>query len=95
MAETIKLKSRAVEVYDFRQVDISQFITGFTVDEAQYQKDLDRVDYYSQLIHTTPADLLALCDALDDITADNAVCVVAGQAQMEGCVDKLTSRLSV
>lgn len=43
MAETIKLKSRALEVYDFHQVDISQFITGFTVDEAQYQKDLERV----------------------------------------------------
>ena len=43
MAETIKLKSRALEVYDFRQVDISQFITGFTVDETQYQKDLERV----------------------------------------------------
>ena len=36
MAETIKLKSRALEVYDFRQVDISQFITGFTVDEAEF-----------------------------------------------------------
>ena len=56
---------------------------------------LDCVDYYSQLIHTTPDDLLALCDALDDITADNAICVVAGQSQMDGCGDKLTSRLSV
>ena len=43
MAEKLLLKSRAVEIYDFRQVDISQFLTGFTVDEAQYQKDLERV----------------------------------------------------
>ena len=37
------LKSRAVDVYDYRQVDISQFLTGFTVDPDQLQKDLDRV----------------------------------------------------
>lgn len=43
MAEELKLKTRAVECYDFRRVDISQFITGFTVDEAQLQKDIDRV----------------------------------------------------
>ncbi|MBR1780675.1 MAG: hypothetical protein IJ751_04640 [Oscillospiraceae bacterium] len=43
MAETIRLKSRAVEVYDFRRVDISRFITGFAVDEAQLKKDLERV----------------------------------------------------
>lgn len=47
---------------------------------------------YSQLVHTTPADLLYLCDALDDITADNAVCVVAGQSQMDGCGDRISSR---
>lgn len=43
MAEELKLKSRAVEIYDFRQVDISDYITGFTVDESQLQKDLERV----------------------------------------------------
>lgn len=43
MAEELKLKSRAVEIYDYRRVDISDYITGFTVDEAQLQKDLDRV----------------------------------------------------
>ncbi len=69
-----------------------------TMAESRYFKGASYEDvcrYYSELIHTTPADLLALCDALDDITADNAICVVAGQAQMEGCGDKLTSRLSV
>ena len=69
-----------------------------TVAENRYFKGTSYEDAcrcYSQLIHSTPADLLALCDVLDDITADNAICVVAGQAQMDGCGDKLTSRLSV
>jgi Zn-dependent M16 (insulinase) family peptidase len=69
-----------------------------TVAESRYFKGTTYEDicrYYSQLIHTTTADLLALCGALDDITADNAVCVVSGQSQMDGCGDKLTSRLTV
>ena len=37
-------------------------------------------------------DLLTLCEALDDIIADNAVCVVAGQSQMDGCGDRIASR---
>lgn len=41
---------------------------------------------------STPADLLTLCEALDDIIADNAVCVVAGQSQMDGCGDRIASR---
>lgn len=36
--------------------------------------------------------LLTLCEALDDIIADNAVCVVAGQSQMDGCGDRIASR---
>ena len=47
---------------------------------------------YSQLVHTTPADLLTLCEALDDIIAGNAVCVAAGQSQMDGCGDRIASR---
>lgn len=43
MAEELKLRSRALEIYDYCHVDISQFITGFTVDEAQLQKDMDRI----------------------------------------------------
>ena len=37
-------------------------------------------------------DLLTLCEALDDIIADNAVCVVAGQSQMDGCGDRIARR---
>ena len=69
-----------------------------SVAESRYFKGTSYEDvcrYYSELIHTTPADLLALCEALEDITADNAICVVAGQAQMDGCGDRLTIRLSV
>lgn len=42
MAEYITLKSQALEIYDYRQVDISQFLTGFTPDEGQLKKDMDR-----------------------------------------------------
>lgn len=43
MAEPIQLKSKALKIYDYRKVDISRFITGFTVDDAQLRRDLDRV----------------------------------------------------
>lgn len=42
MAEYITLKSRALEIYDYRQVDISQFLTGFVPDEGQLKKDMTR-----------------------------------------------------
>jgi Zn-dependent M16 (insulinase) family peptidase len=44
---------------------------------------------YDQLVRTTPADLLELCGALELITADDAVCVVAGQSLMDGCAGAL------
>ncbi len=43
MAETIRLKGKAVEIYDYHKVDISKFISGFSVDEAKYEKDLGRI----------------------------------------------------
>lgn len=42
MAEYITLKSQALEVYDYHQTDISQFVTGFVPDEAQLEKDMQR-----------------------------------------------------
>lgn len=42
MAEYITLKSRVLEIYDYRQVDISQFLTGFTPDEGRLEKDMNR-----------------------------------------------------
>lgn len=43
MAEKLELKTKALEIRDYHTIDISKFIYGFTVDEAQYQKDLARV----------------------------------------------------
>ena len=43
MAESIRLKSRVREFYDFHNVDISGFIKGFETDEAQLEKDLNRI----------------------------------------------------
>lgn len=42
MAEYITIKSRATEIYDYRKVDISQFLTGFVPDERQLNKDMNR-----------------------------------------------------
>ena len=38
-----------------------------------------------ELIGTTNEDLLALTQALEDVAADNAVCVVAGQPLLDAC----------
>lgn len=43
MAERLELKTKALEIRDYHTIDISKFIYGFTVDEARYQKDLERV----------------------------------------------------
>lgn len=66
--------------------------------ETRYFKGTTYEDicrYYHQLIHTTANDLLALCSVLDDIIADNAICVVAGQSQIDGCGNVLTIRQTV
>lgn len=43
-----------------------------------------------ELIGTTCDDLLALTKALEDVTADNAVCVVAGQSLLDACGEQLS-----
>ena len=57
------------------------------------QEDVDK--RYSQLIHTTPEDLLALCGVLEDIAADRAVCVAAGKDLLTACSDALDSIVTV
>lgn len=42
MTEYLTLKSQALEIYDYHQADISRFLTGFTPDEAQLEKDMQR-----------------------------------------------------
>ena len=47
---------------------------------------------YQQLLHTTADDLLALIPALEELGADNAVCVVAGKPLLEACeLDQIVS----
>ena len=43
MAEVLSLKSKAVKVFDYRSLDITEFIPRFTPDEALLQKDIDRM----------------------------------------------------
>jgi Zn-dependent M16 (insulinase) family peptidase len=57
------------------------------------QEEID--ERYRTLVHTTPEDLLALGALLEDITADNAVCVAAGKDLLDACGDRLKDTLSV
>ena len=50
---------------------------------------------YRQLIGTTRQDLLALCDAIEQIAEDNAVCVVAGKDQLDACADSIETVIRV
>jgi len=59
-----------------------------SVAENRYFKGTTREDicrYYRQLIHTTPADLLALCGVLEAVREENDHCVLAGQSQIAEC----------
>ena len=50
---------------------------------------------YRTLIRTTPQDLLALCGMLEDVAAENAVCVAAGRDLLEACGDTLKDLISI
>ncbi len=43
MAETLRLKSKAIKVFDYRNLDLSEYIPEFTPDEEVLKKDLDRM----------------------------------------------------
>ena len=43
MAEVLRLKSKAVKVFDYSGLDLSEFIPEFTPDKEVLKKDLDRV----------------------------------------------------
>lgn len=45
MVTLLVFKSMLVEVYDYRQADISPYLASFTVDETQCQKDLEAILY--------------------------------------------------
>lgn len=53
------------------------------------------VRQYQQLLNTTPEDLLSLCDALEDVVQDNAICIVANRDHLSGCGSLLNHIISV
>lgn len=55
----------------------------------------DACRWYDELLHTTAADLLALVPALEELAADNCVCVTAGTEQLDACGEQLDSRISL
>ena len=57
--------------------------------------DEDLCRWYRELVHTSPADLLSLCAALDQLREEQSACVIAGAAQLDACGDALSERLSL
>jgi Zn-dependent M16 (insulinase) family peptidase len=57
--------------------------------------DEDLCRWYRELVHTSPADLLSLCAALDRLREEQSACVIAGAAQLDACGDALSERLSL
>ena len=51
--------------------------------------------WYGELIHTEAADLLALAPALEELAAENAVCVAAGKPLLDACGEDAAERISV
>ena len=69
-----------------------------TAAENRYFKGITEEDicrWYGELVRTTPADLLRLCEALDRVKEENAACVIAGSGQLDACGEMLDSRLTV
>ena len=66
--------------------------------ESRWLRGVTEADvrrWYGELLHTTPADLLALVPVLEALAAENAVCVAAGQPLLEACGDQLTETVSL
>ena len=51
--------------------------------------------WYTELLHTGPAELLALAPALEALTAGNALCVAAGKPLLDACGEELAEIISV
>ena len=43
MAEVLRLKTKAIKVFDYRNLDLSEFVPEFTPDEEALKKDMDRM----------------------------------------------------
>ena len=64
-----------------------RWLRGIT--EAQVRR------WYSELLHTGPAELLALAPALEELAAEHAVCVAAGKPLLEACGEELEQTISL
>ena len=66
--------------------------------EARYFRGMtqDEVDTcYRQLIATTKDNLLTLCSALEDVTNDGAICVIASDDQLDACGGQLEQKIEL
>ena len=68
-----------------------------SVAEGRFFRGISREDicrWYRQLLQTTPEDLLDLLDALEELRADQTVCVLAGNDLLAQCGERLTENLT-
>ena len=65
----------------------TRFFRGMTEEQI--------VERYRTLIGTDREKLLALCDVLDEIAEDKAVCVIAGGPALDACGEKIKERVVV
>ena len=69
-----------------------------SVAEGRFFRGISREDvcrWYRQLLQTTPEDLLDLLDALEELRADQTVCVLAGNDLLAQCGERLTENLTL
>ena len=69
-----------------------------SVAEGRFFRGISREDvcrWYRQLLQTTPEDLLALLDTLEELRADQTVCVLAGNDLLAQCGERLTENLTL
>ncbi len=84
----------SVSAVDPLRSSVSKMSSG----EKRYFLGIDQEEVdkrYHDLIHTTPEDLLALCAVLEDIAAENAVCVAAGKDLLTACGDALETQVNI
>ena len=69
-----------------------------SVAEGRFFRGISQEDvcrWYRQLLQATPEDLLDLLDALEELRADQTVCVLAGNDLLAQCGERLTENLTL
>ena len=51
--------------------------------------------WYRELLHTTADDQLALAPVLEELAAENAVCVAAGKPLLDACATALDTVITL